>query len=192
MFAFPLAFATTGSFPPLFLGPLAQVGPHFLPTPPWTWFCLGLGLCGLEFRFRHRIAHRYRYIATLMGLSAVVLAIILWRAAAVLGLMWRTLMVQDGALSLQVLYWMGLAFTAVIWVRPMFHRPRRSAIPQSTEAQTLTELQPGQLGRVLYEGCSWQACCENYPHPIPPQQRVFVLHREGNLLFVAPDDLFKG
>lgn len=165
-------------------------GFSLLPTPPWIWCLLGLGFCGLEVGLRHRISHNYRYIALMLGLSCLVMAGMLWRAAAALGLTWRTLMVQEGAVNLQILYWMGLAFTAVVWIRPMFHRRRRSAPVPTTEAQTLTELKPGQIGRVIYEGCSWQACCENYPHAIEPQQRVFVLHREGNLLFMAPEDLW--
>jgi membrane protein implicated in regulation of membrane protease activity len=137
------------------------------------------------------LEHAYRFIALMMGGSAFILAIILWRAATVMGLTWRTLMYQEGALSLQLLYWMGLAFTSIIWVRPMFHHRKRSAIPQATEAETITIIQPGQMGRVLYEGCSWQACCENYTGTIAPHQKVYVLHREGNLLFIAPEDLFR-
>jgi len=178
-----------GMAPPLpWIGAIA---PALVPTPPWIWFGIGLGFIGAEIGLRRRIPHHSRHIASMMGASSLVMAVILWRAAAILGVSWRALMVEEGSASLQILYWMGLAFTAVVWVRPMFHRRQRAEISLATEAQTLTELQPGQIGRVLYEGCSWQACCENYPHEIAPHQRVYVLHREGNLLFVAPPELFR-
>lgn len=100
-------------------------------------------------------------------------------------------MLQEGALSLQLLFWLGLAFTAVFWVRPMFHRRKRTPIREANEAETLTEILPNQLGRVLYEGSSWQACCENYQETIATGQKVYVLRREGNILFVAPRELFE-
>ena len=171
---------------------LAQSAAHsgFSISPPWVWFLVGLALSGLEFYLHKTLRHAYRFISLMMGVSAILVALILARAAATMGLVWRVMMQQEGALDLQILYWMGLSFVAVIWVRPMFHRPKRSAIPQANEAETLTEIQPGQIGRVIYEGCSWQACCESYQGTIPPNQKVHVLHREGNLLFIAPEEFF--
>ena len=189
--ALPLGWGSLGCATNPLLPGFATIAPALMPTPPWIWFGIGLGLIGTEIGLRHHIPHHSRHIASMMGASSLVMAIILWRAAAILGVSWRALMVEEGSASLQILYWMGLAFTAVVWVRPMFHRRQRAETALTTEAQTLTELRPGQIGRVLYEGCSWQACCENYPHAIAPHQRVYVLHREGNLLFVAPPELFR-
>lgn len=63
-------------------------------------------------------------------------------------------------------------------------------IPDATEAKTITEILPGQTGRVKYEGCSWKACCTNKQVAIAPNQKVYVLRREGNTLIIAPDNLF--
>jgi membrane protein implicated in regulation of membrane protease activity len=159
-------------------------------SPPFGWFLIGLILCAVEYFLAKRVPHGYRFIALMMGASAIALAGILWRSASTLGIVWRTFMQEEGALGLQILYWIGLAFTSVIWIRPMFHRPKREVIPQSNEAETLTEIEPGKIGRVLYEGCSWQAKCENYERAIAPHQKVYVLRREGNILYIAPEEMF--
>ncbi|MGA1134041.1 MAG: NfeD family protein [Prochlorotrichaceae cyanobacterium] len=180
---------------PLIQLPVAQISPvetlpRFYPSPPFVWLFIGTGFCALELYFHTKLRHGFQYILLMMGVAAIAEGLILWRMTHTMGLIWFYIMQQDGAASLQILYWMGLAFTGIIWVRPMFHFKKRSAIPQDSSGETITAIEPGKMGRVLYEGCSWQACCENYHQAIPPQHKVFILRREGNLLFIAPEDLF--
>ena len=60
-------------------------------------------------------------------------------------------------------------------------------LAESTEARTLTAIEPGQTGRVIYEGNSWQARCEDDRLEIAVNQPVVVLRRQGNTLFVLPE-----
>ncbi|MBD2462050.1 NfeD family protein [Oscillatoria sp. FACHB-1407] len=92
--------------------------------------------------------------------------------------------------GMQIMYWVGVSLSFIIWIRPVFVRRKHSMRLDAAEAETLNELQPGQMGRVLYEGSSWQARCENYDQAIAPHQKVYVLRREGNILIVAPEQLF--
>jgi membrane protein implicated in regulation of membrane protease activity len=157
-------------------------------SPPWCWFLLGLLVSSLEYFLRRYINRTYRYMTLMVGVSSILMGFILWRLEDVFNINWFLLMRVEGALTLQILYWMGLAFTFVFWVRPMFYRVKISTMEETNEAETLTEIQPGQIGRVLYEGCSWQACCEHCQDPIAPHQKVYVLDRKDNVLFVVPKE----
>lgn len=57
------------------------------------------------------------------------------------------------------------------------------------EATTLTEIKPGEVGRVLCEGYSWQARSEDQDQAIAPNQKVYVVRREGTTLFVIPTSI---
>ncbi|MEL7354902.1 MAG: NfeD family protein, partial [Cyanobacteria bacterium J06560_5] len=61
----------------------------------------------------------------------------------------------------------------------------------ATEARTTTEILPGKTGRVIYEGNSWQARCEDDQVAIAPDQEVFVVQRKGNTLIVIPLSTFQ-
>ncbi|WP_448564691.1 NfeD family protein [Trichothermofontia sp.] len=60
------------------------------------------------------------------------------------------------------------------------------------EAETLTEIPAGEAGRVLYEGNSWRACCEDETITIPAHQKVYVVGRRGTTLIVVPQAMVKG
>lgn len=169
---------------------LAQVGksPVFNLPPPLFWFGTGILLSATELLARKRIKPKYRFIALAMGTSALFVSYVLWHGSHFFQFDWQR-MDYEG-FDMQVFYWMGVSLALVIWIRPMFFRWQRPISLDATEAETLTELAPGQLGRVLYEGSSWPACCENYATTIAPHQRVYVLRREGNTLIVAPESLF--
>lgn len=175
----------------LFSELLAQTG-HAVALrlpPPFLWLTIGVSLSVAEFWLAPRIRPQYRFILLPMGVSALFLTLVLWRGSVWFGFDWQY-MDYEG-FEMQILYWMGVALALVIWVRPMFFRWKRPVQLDAEEAETLTELQPGQIGRVLYEGSLWQACCENYAGPIAPHQKVYVLRREGNTLIVAPESLFR-
>lgn len=71
-------------------------------------------------------------------------------------------------------------------IRP---HPKASKTLDAKEAQTMTEISAGQTGRVLYEGNSWRARCEDELEVIAPNQKVYVVRREGNTLIVVPRNL---
>ncbi|WP_309242708.1 NfeD family protein [Limnofasciculus baicalensis] len=176
--------------PSIFIGLLAQVTSKstFIFSPPLFWLVAGVSLCLAEFFLPKPWLRRTKFISLMMGVSALIVSLILWRAGITLGFIWQYIM-YDG-FNLQVLYWMGLSLSSVIWIRPMFFRSKNYTVRDATEAITLTDILPGQTGRVLYEGSSWQAFCENYEIAIAPNQKVYVLRIEGNTLIVAPEILF--
>jgi membrane protein implicated in regulation of membrane protease activity len=171
--------------------PQISHNPLLILSPPWYWFFLGITFCCIEYFLRPNISKNYRYVALMVGVSSILMAFILWRLEDKLQINWTYLMAVEGALTLQILFWIGLTFTFVFWVRPMFYRVTISTMTETTEAETLTEIIPGQMGRVLYEGSSWQACCEHCEMTIPPHQKVYVVGRKDNILFVIPEELFQ-
>ncbi|HEY9609561.1 NfeD family protein [Allocoleopsis sp.] len=172
------------------IGLLAQTTTNspFVFSPPWFWLTAGVILCTSEL-FIHKIqANKYRLIALIMGVNALIVSLILWQFTTIMDLDWQYIMYED--FQLHIMFWMGLSLTSVIWVRPMFIKRKTYRIQETTEAMTLSEILPGQTGRVLYEGCSWQGRCENYQSEIASNQKVYVLRREGNTLIVASEKLF--
>lgn len=162
--------------------------PQLAITPPLFWLLAGIVACLTELFLPKRFGSKYRLIALILGICAIIVSVILWRAAIRLGFIWQYIM-YDG-FDIQVMYWMGLSLVSVIWIRPMFLPRKKYIIPEATEAKTLTEILPGETGKVTYEGCFWQARCADRSMAIAPQQKVYVLRREGNTLVVAPDNLF--
>ena len=169
---------------------LANVASYPLKiSPPWLWFILGSVICSLEFLLPKRIAKRWKFVPLILGCCALLEALILWRGSILFMFDWRLVMYED--FEWQIFYWMGLSLAGVIWIRPAFtHREKKFYIPPTVEAKTLTEILPGETGRVIYEGNSWQACCQDRDLKIAANQKVFVLRREGNTLIVAPESLF--
>jgi membrane protein implicated in regulation of membrane protease activity len=91
-------------------------------------------------------------------------------------------------LNLQVLLWMVLS-GALIWFSRRFVHDRAGRELDSTEAETLTEIRAGEVGRVLYEGNSWAARCDDVQMSIASQQKVYVVGRQGTTLIVMPQHL---
>lgn len=129
------------------------------------WLAAGTVLCLVE------LILPTAFIACVMGISAFIVA----ATSSVL------------PFKLQVVLWMGLSLTLVL-VSRRFVRSRPAAKLDATEAETLTEIVPGKAGRVLYEGNSWAARCEE-DCTIAPNQRVIVVARRGTTLIVMPENL---
>jgi membrane protein implicated in regulation of membrane protease activity len=151
----------------------------FTVNPALFWFGSGVTLCLIEILLSKTWAKKYKLVPLIMALSAFVVALFIWRYGYL----------RDP--RLQIAYWMGLSTACVIWIRPMFLKKKKFTVPDATEARTLTEILPGQTGQVLYEGCLWQACTEGYKEAIAPNQKVYVVRREGNILIVLPENLFQ-
>lgn len=156
-----------------------------MPVSPPTWWMplfwgvTGVSFCAIELWVQKYWGHKYQAIAFIMGMIALIMGL---RSSSPL------MAVQ---FKWQVLYWMGLSTISVIWLRPMFIKGKRTiAVPDASEARTLSAILPGEVGRVLYEGSSWPAQCDDRDLAIAANQKVYVLRCEGNTLIVVPQQLF--
>jgi membrane protein implicated in regulation of membrane protease activity len=77
----------------------------------------------------------------------------------------------------------------VLASRRLIPKGKARAIEDAKEATTLTEIPPGEAGRVIFEGNSWRARCEDYDTAIPPNKNVIVVGRKGTTLIVVPENL---
>jgi len=91
-------------------------------------------------------------------------------------------------LTVQLFLWLVFSVFLVWAVKRWLPKQKPYSIADATEATTLTEISPERIGRVLYEGNSWAACCEG-DWTIPTDCRVVVVGRRGNTLIVMPEDL---
>ncbi|NDJ21174.1 NfeD family protein [Nostoc sp. B(2019)] len=141
-----------------------------MPSFTLIWLLAGAVLCLMELFLPSA------FMAFLMGISAFVVALL-----SQVGLR---------SLWLQVLVWLLLS-TALVVLSRRFLQPRRrkSKLQDAVIAETLTEIPAGKTGRVLYEGNSWQARCDDDKLGIAPHQRVYVVRREGTTLIVIPENL---
>ena len=133
--------------------------------PSLLWLMVGGSLCLVEFVVPTALT------AVFLGLGALVMSVLA--------------LILPPWIGLQVLLW--LVCTALIAVLGHRFLPRRSAIDFThTEAQALTAISPGQMGRVLYEGSSWRAKCGDGVSKIAPDDQLHVIGREGTTLLVVP------
>jgi membrane protein implicated in regulation of membrane protease activity len=138
-------------------------------SPSVIWLVVGLILCGFELMLPNA------FVSMMMGVSALIVA----GVALVLP-----------NLGLQVLLWMGLSGVLVFRGRQFFmSRQKFDLLVDANEGETLTEIPPGKTGRVLFEGNSWQARCADDRVAIAPNQKVYVINREGTTLIVMPENL---
>lgn len=137
---------------------------------PILWLVAGAILCVME------LVVPTAFVELTMGISAFLVALLALAIPSV---------------GVQVAVWLVLSVVLTIALRRIFpHRPHRQ-MEDAKEAQTLTEILPGQTGRVLYEGNSWQARCEDEELTIAPKQRVYVVGRRGTTLIVMPESLIR-
>ncbi|MDB9373770.1 NfeD family protein [Nodularia sphaerocarpa] len=141
-----------------------------MPSYTLIWLLAGSVLCLIELFLPSA------FVEFMMGISAFLVALL-----SLVGL---------GNLWLQVGAWLLLS-TALILLSRRFLQPRRrkSKMPDTVLAETLTEIPAGETGRVLYEGNSWRAKCDDEQLSVAPNQRVYVVRREGTTLIVMPNYL---
>jgi membrane protein implicated in regulation of membrane protease activity len=133
-------------------------------TPTVIWLLVGGGLCLTE------MILPTAFVAFVMGLSALVVA-------ATTGIL---------PLNLQIALWVGLSLLLVTLSR-RFVRRKAGLKLDANHAETLTEILPGKSGRVLYEGNSWAARCDDPQLTIAPQQKVYIIGRQGTMLIIEPE-----
>ncbi|MGB3652168.1 MAG: NfeD family protein [Rivularia sp. (in: cyanobacteria)] len=138
-------------------------------TTTLIWLIAGACLCLSE------LFIPTAFVAFMMGISAFVVAL---------------LSLAVGNLWLQVLSWLLLSASLIVLTRKYISpRRRKSKIRDAILAETITEITPGQPGRVLYEGNSWRARCDDEQAFIATYQRVYVVRREGTTLIVMPENI---
>ena len=137
-------------------------------NPTIFWLLAGAILCFLEFFIPTA------FVEFMMGLSAFVVALV-------------SLLIPS--VSLQVVLWMIFSVASIFAFRRLLPHRTIATIADAKEAETLTEILQGQPGRVLYEGNSWRAKCDDQDGMIAAQEKVIVVRREGNTLFVLPENI---
>lgn len=140
-----------------------------MPNITFIWLIFGAGLCLTE------LFLPTAFVALMMGISAILVALM----SLFIGNVW-----------LQGLAWLSLSTFSVVYTRRLVSQPRsKSKIREAIIAETLTEISPGKPGRVLYEGSSWRARCDDTKLAIAPNAPVYVVGREGTTLIVIPENL---
>ena len=133
------------------------------------WLIVGACLCLSE------LFIPTAFVAFMMGISAFIVAL---------------LSLAVGNLWLLALCWLLLSASLILLTRKYISpRRRKSKIRDAVLAETITEIPAGKTGRVLYEGNSWRAQCDDEQAFIPPYQRVYVVRREGTTLIVMPENI---
>jgi membrane protein implicated in regulation of membrane protease activity len=85
----------------------------------------------------------------------------------------------------QMLLWGVLSLTLASLMRWLMPKEAKT-LKHDTEAWVRTVIPVAGVGRVIYEGALWQARCQMQDVAIAPQQRVYVVGREGTTLLVIP------
>jgi membrane protein implicated in regulation of membrane protease activity len=137
--------------------------------PSLFWLVAGGILCLVE------VVVPTAFTAVMMGISALIVALLTRFFPAQMGL--------------QIALWMGFSTAFVYLAHRMVPKGKVSSIEDASEGKTITEILPGQTGRVLYEGNSWRARCGEPEQAIAPDQKVYVVGRQGTTLIVMPDSL---
>ncbi|MDS3862504.1 NfeD family protein [Thermosynechococcaceae cyanobacterium BACA0444] len=131
----------------------------------WLWIGLGLILCFLE------VLIPTAFVEMMLGVSALLMALV-------------SLLIPNTAV--QIVLWLLLSVLLIYLIRRFFPHRKALSLEEAVEAQTLTAINPGKTGRVLYEGNSWQARCEDHHLGIAENEAVYVVRREGTTLIVIP------
>ncbi|MFK8181845.1 MAG: NfeD family protein [Phormidesmis sp.] len=139
-------------------------------TPALVWVIIGVVLCLME------LLVPTAFLESALGISAFAVALLSFVVPNV---------------NYQVLLWMLLSFLMFWALKRFVPNKTAPALQEATEARTTTEIAPGQIGRVIYEGNSWQAKCSDENASVGLNQEVFVIERKGNTLIVMPLSTFQ-
>lgn len=137
---------------------------------PLFWAILGAVFCLME------LFLPTGFVESTLGLSAFVVAFV------ALGV---------PSFSVQIVLWVALSLVFIFLLRRFVPKRTPYSLQESTEARTLTAIAPGQTGRVIYEGNSWQARCDDETITVGADQPVVVVRRKGNTLYVIPESALR-
>lgn len=133
---------------------------------PLFWFIVGAVLCLME------LFLPTAFVEATFGVSALIVSAI------------ALLIPQFGV---QVCIWLVLSVLFTWGLKRFVPKRTPYILADATEARTLTAIAPGKTGRVLYEGNSWQARCEDQDVLIGADELVIVTGRRGNTLWIIPE-----
>jgi membrane protein implicated in regulation of membrane protease activity len=133
------------------------------------WLLIGLALCAIE------AIVPTAFTAFMMGVSAFAIAVLA--------------MVIPDAIGIQVVLWLLISVGSIYLTHRLLPRRDRQKTLDRTEAEALTEILPGQTGRVMYEGSSWRAKSAETTAVIQPGQPLYAIGREGTTLIVISQNL---
>ena len=135
-------------------------------NPVLLWIIAGSVLCFTEAVFPTA------FVALMMGISAIAVALV-------------SLVIPS--FGVQVTLWLLFSTLLIIFTR-QFLPVRSFKLKQNDaiEGETLTAIEPGQTGRVLYEGNSWRAECQDEELSFSVSQKVYIVGRKGNTLIICP------
>lgn len=134
------------------------------------WVVVGLVFCLME------LFLPTAFIEFTLGISALIVAAV------------ALIMPSFGA---QVILWIALSVLCNLLLRRFLPTSTPKELEESREARTLTAIPPGKTGRVIYEGNSWQARCEDEEIAIAVDEAVHVVRRKGTTLYVLPERLLR-
>ncbi len=137
---------------------------------PLFWVILGAVFCLME------LFLPTGFVESTLGLSAFIVGLL-------------ALVVPS--FNLQIVAWVALSLAFIFLLRRFVPKRTPYSLQESTEARTLTAIAPGQTGRVLYEGNSWQARCDDETITVGADQPVVVVRRKGNTLYVIPESALR-
>lgn len=89
-------------------------------------------------------------------------------------------------LPLQIALWVMISAGLIWYSRRLIPRDSKH-LNDAEGGVTLTEIPAGESGRVQFEGVSWKARCDDPKIAIAPQQKVYILRRQGTTLIVVPE-----
>lgn len=128
------------------------------------WFFIGAALCVVE------AIYPSTFIALVAGMAALVVSLVgTWLP-----------------LQLQILLWAVLTGLG-IWLSRGFINEAAPKQFDAKEGTMITDLQPGKIARVLYEGNSWSGRCEDPTIGIMAGESVLVVGRKGTTLLILPE-----
>ncbi|MCP2732328.1 NfeD family protein [Limnofasciculus baicalensis] len=145
-------------------------------NPTILWLLAGSILCLIE------LFVPTAFVLFTMGISALVVGLVSAMATPAFG--------NAPQFSLQVVLWLLLSVSLVYFSRRLLPTAKASKNLDGKEGRTLTEISAGETGRVLYEGNSWQARCDDDVSAIAPNEKVYIVRRQGTTLFVVPQKIF--
>ncbi len=139
-------------------------------APFWIWCIVAVILFLMEFFLPTA------FVEATLGISALIVA-------------FASLIIPS--FPLQVVLWIVLSVLVMFLLR--HYQPKQTApvLKEAAEAQTITPILPGKTGRVLYDGTSWQARCDDPSVAIAEHERVIIIGRQGTTLIVMPEDSLK-
>ncbi len=139
-------------------------------APFWIWCIVAVILFLMEFFLPTA------FVEATLGISALMVA-------------FASLIIPS--FPLQVVLWIVLSVLVMFLLRR--YQPKQTApvLKEAAEAQTITPILPGKTGRVLYDGTSWQARCDDPSVAIAEHERVIIIGRQGTTLIVMPEDSLK-